>query len=171
MTTCRWIAFAGIEALVIAVLLANTLLRSTPENTATHRTLAGCRTDTRVSQSSEDVASIDGETLRAVIRSELAALAPAAGSTASPAMPPPRDAALDQLRRNDLHRRIADYLRQGEIGQPELETFREHAMLLEARDSDAVLGRLFRAINLGQLRVSPSIPPQFALPELTNDVQ
>lgn len=171
MNSKMWIAIAGVEALAIALLAANTLQGSGPGDTTAHRALAARQEVTRASHQTRASPLSDAEALRAVIRSELAVLSPKAGTTPSPAMRPARDAALDQLRRSALHRQMEDYLRSGEIGEPELRAFQEQTSFLEAAESDAALSRIFRAINHGELRVSFPQASDMQSPENSNEIQ
>ncbi len=102
-------------------------------------------------------ATVDAESIRQIVRSELLEFAaqlpgPTTGqeADASDIDPLERDARLSEARD-----RMAFYLSVGEISDREIDEFQRDISMLDLATQRAMLSELFREINAGNVRVRP----------------
>ena len=102
-------------------------------------------------------ATVDAESIRQIVRSELLEFAaqfpgPATGqeADASNAGPLERDA-----QRSEARERMAYYLAGGEMSDREIDEFQRDISTLDVASQRAMLSELFREINTGNVKVRP----------------
>ncbi len=102
-------------------------------------------------------ATVDAESIRQIVRSELFEFA---AQLSGPATGPEADASdIDPLERDarlsEVRNRMAIYLAVGEISDREIDEFQRDISTLDLASQRAMLSELFREINAGNVRVRP----------------
>ena len=102
-------------------------------------------------------ATVDAESIRQIVRSELFEFA---AQLSGPATGPEADASdIDPLERDarlsEVRERMAIYLAVGEISDREINEFQRDISTLDLASQRAMLSELFREINAGNVKVRP----------------
>ena len=102
-------------------------------------------------------ATVDAESIRQIVRSELFEFA---AQLSGPATDPEADASdVDPLERDarlsEVKERMAIYLAVGEISDREINEFQRDISTLDLASQRAMLSELFREINAGNVKVRP----------------
>jgi hypothetical protein len=102
-------------------------------------------------------ATVDAESIRQIVRSELLEFA---DQLSGPATGPEADASdIDPLERDArlaaVRERLAFYRSVGQISDREIDEFQRNISTLDLESQKAMLSELFREINAGNVKVSP----------------
>ena len=144
----------GMLASILYVLLDRD---SEPQAQESERPSPGRAETVQEVRSDARAATVDAESIRQIVRSELLEFAaqlpgPTTGqeADASDIDPLERDARLSEARD-----RMAFYLSVGEISDSEIDEFQREISTLDLASQRAMLSELFREINAGNVRVRP----------------
>ena len=144
----------GMLASILYVLLDRD---SEPQAQESERPSPGRAETVQEVRSDARAATVDAESIRQIVRSELLEFAaqlpgPTTGqeADASDIDPLERDAQLSEARD-----RMAFYLSVGEISDSEIDEFQRDISTLDLASQRAMLSELFREINAGNVRVRP----------------
>jgi hypothetical protein len=144
----------GMLGAILYVLLDG---ESKPQAQDTERPSIGEAETMQEVRSVASAATVDAESIRQIVRSELLEFAaqfpgPATGQEddASNADPLERDA-----QRSEARERMAYYLAVGEMSDREIDEFQRDISTLDVASQRAMLSELFREINTGNVKVRP----------------
>ena len=144
----------GMSGAILYVLLDRD---SEPQAQESERPSIGRAETVQEVRSDARAATVDAESIRQIVRSELLEFAaqlpgPTTGqeADASDIDPLERDARLSEARD-----RMAFYLSVGEISDREIDEFQREISTLDLASQRAMLSELFREINAGNVRVRP----------------
>jgi len=144
----------GMSGAILYVLLDGD---SKPQVQAFERSSIGREETVQEVRSVPSAATVDAESIRQIVRSELSEFAaqlpgPATGQEvyATDIDPLERDARISEVREH-----LAYFQAIGEISDSEIEEFQRNISTLDLASRKAMLSELFREINAGTVKVSP----------------